>query len=770
MSDRRAFMKDAGFLSLLPWAKTLRAQPRSEDVSGSSNNGAFHAEPGAIVLENAEMRLLIGSSGSAKSLVHKPSGQECLASDIQIPMFNVTQYRPYDNELQLAYPAKKTDFPADRVRREGDRLIASFTSVGYEAAIGLKITDAYIAFRLLSLTYNGYTPVRPKEKTTIDETLFVQLPIKDRKNLGEWLNVMWDETVAVNLLGTDPYAQIDAMDRGGYHLFQAGTVRDVQLEGVGAALITTTTPQLLDRIARVEEDFNLPGGVESRRRKEYRYSYYQPITMTPQDAERQIKFAKMGGFRAMNVYCLAFATTVGHFPWKPEYPRGMADLKEIVAKISGAGILPGLHILYTMVHEEDAYVTPRPDPRLNLLQSFTLAEDIDGSATGVPIEENPRLCTMADGKRILKIQNELVAYQEYTTDPPYQFRGCQRGALGTHAASHEMSSRVGMLDMYGGGAPSWLFMRLTQATSIQLEVAERIKAIYEQAGFKFLYFDGAEQVPAPYWYTVSQAQRIIVNSLRPKPLYAEGSCKSHFSWHIVTRGNAFDTAIPEQIKAATRAYPATEIQRVAKDFTSINFGWIGYWAPSKETIGTQPDMLEYVSSRAAAWDCPISLSEGGSDLLSALEAHPRTADNLEVIRRWEEVRDREWLTQEQKMALRNLQQEHTLLADERGEFVLVPWDQIEDVAGAKVPARAFVFERNRKVYVAYWHTSGEAFLELALEARQLTLMREFGKPIEVKGNAKMVKLPLGDLRYIEFHQLTRQEAITAFQKARIIQG
>lgn len=322
--------------------------------------------------------------------------------------------------------------------------------------------------------------------------------------------------------------------------------------------------------------------------------------------------------------------------------------------------------------------------------------------------------------------------------------------------------------MYGGGPPSWSFMRLTQGTGIQSEVSERIKAMYEEAGFKFLYFDGAEQVPAPYWFTVSRAQKIIVDSLRSEPLFAEGSCKSHFSWHIVTRGNAFDVAVPEQIKAATRAYPAKEIQRVAKDFTSINFGWIGYWAPSKKTIGTQPDMLEYVSSRAAAWDCPISLSEGGSDLLSALEAHPRTADNLEALRRWEEARIREWLTQEQKIALRNLEQEHTLLVDERGEFELVPWDQIQSVAGAKGPARAFVFERNRKVYVAYWHTSGEAFLELALKARQLTLMREFGKPIEVKGGTEKAKLPLGDLRYIEFHQLTRQEAITAFQMARII--
>jgi hypothetical protein len=763
-------MKDAGLLSFLPWAKTLRAQPRREEGSGWSNPGAPQAEPGEIVLENAEMRLVISSSGAAKSLVHKPSGQECLASNIQISMFNVTQYRPYDNELQLAYPAKITDFPADRVRREGDRLIVTFTTVGYEAAIGLNITDAYIAFRLLSLTYNGYTPVRPKEKTTLDETVFVQLPIKDRKNLGEWLNVMWDETVAVNLLATDPYAQIEARDRSGYHLFQAGTVRDVQLEGVGAALITTATPQLLDRIAQVEEDFDLPRGVESRRRKEYRHSYYQAITMTPQDAERQIKFAKMAGLRAMNVYCMSFAKTVGHFPWLPEYPGGMADLKEIVAKISAAGILPGLHILYTMVHEEDAYVTPKPDPRLNLIERFTLAEDIDASATTIPIEENPRLCTTVDGRRMLKIQNELVAYQDYTTDPPYQFRGCQRGALGTHAAAHEVSSTVGLLDMYGEGQPSWLFMRLTQNTGIQAEVAERIQAIYEQAGFKFLYFDGAEQVPAPFWYTIPWAQKLIVNSLRPVPLYAEGSCKSHFSWHIITRGNAFDVAVPEQIKAATRAYPAKEIQRVVKDFTSINFGWIGYWAPGKETMGTQPDMLEYVTSRAAAWDCPISLSEGGSDLLVALEAHPRTPDNMEVLRRWEEVRDRGWLTPEQKVALRNLQQEHTLLLDERGEFVLVPWDQIEDVAGAKVPARAFVFERNGKVCVAYWHTSGEAFLELALEVRQLTVLKEFGKPIEVKKNAKTVKLPLGELRYIEFHQATRQEAIAVFQKARIIQG
>jgi len=760
MGDRREFLKTAGVLSLASWSKGLSAEPRSGDERESDKKVPAQAQDDAIVLENADMRLVVSSIGSAQSLIHKPTGQECLVKGTGVPMFSVTQYRPYDNELQLSYPAKVTHFPPDGVRREGDRLIVSFSLVGYEAAIGLTITDAYFGFRLESLTYKGYTSLTHKIKTPIDETLFVQLPVRNRKNLGEWLNVMWDEEIAVNVLATDPYARIDAEACQGYNLFRAGTVGDVQLEGVGAALIASRTPQLLDRIDQVEADFNLPRGVESRRRKEYKHSYYEALTITPQDVDQHIKFAKMGGFSALDVYYRAFAKTTAHFPWRPEYPRGMADLQEVVAKISGAGIIPGIHIHYNKAHKEDAYVTPKPDPRLNLSQSFTLAEAIDAFATVVPIEENPQLCTMDDGRRILKIQNELISYERYSTEPPYKFENCQRGALETQAAPHEISSRVGLLDV-----DTWpIFVRFTQNTSIQAEVAKRLQAIYEQAGFKFVYFDGAEDVPIPYWYTVSRAQWIVYEGLQPKPLFAEGACKSHFSWHILTRGNAFDVFKPEVMKAATRTYPAAEIPRAAKDFTSINFGWIGYWAPSKETIGTQPDMLEYVTSRAAAWDCPIAMLGD----LSAMEAHPRTADNLEVIRRWESVRSREWLTSGQKMSLRNLEQEHTLLVDEAGEFVLLPWDQIENVAGEKDKGRAFIFERQGNVWVAFWHTSGEGLLEIPLATKQMTLMKELGKPLAVKGTSKKVPLPLGDKRYLEFHKLSRQEVIAAFQNAKIL--
>jgi hypothetical protein len=766
MADRREFLKGAGILGFTSLSNALSAQTSSADGAPTAVSSKPTAQPeaAAIVLENAEMRLLISSNATARSLIHKPTGQECLATNTGATMFYLTQYRPYDNELQLAYPAKITQFPADHVRREGDVLIVNFALVGYEAVIGTKITDAYIAFRLEKLTFNGYTPMRPKRPHPIDETVFVQLPVRNRKNFGEWLNVMWDEAVAVNLLATNLETQIEAQPRNEYQLFQAGTVGKVKLLGAGAALIATATPHLLDRIASVEEDFDLPRGVASRRSTEYRFSYYGTGEMTPQDVDRQVKFAKMGGFRTMLIRTNAFSKSWGHLPWLPEYPRGMADLKEVTSKIRDAGIIPGLHVYHTMAGTSDAYVTPKPDPRLSLQQTYTLAKDIDAMATVIPVEENPQLCPTDGGMRVLRLQNELTRYERYTSTAPYKFEGCERGLFGTKAAPHEVSSRVGLLDMYNPDN-----VRFSENTSIQAEVAERLHSIYKQAGFRFTYFDGSEQLPGPYWYTVPRAQKLVWEGLEPKPLLAEGSCKAHYSWHMLTRGNAFDPAKPEEIKAAIRAYPATEVHRVAKDFTSINFGWIGYWPPSGETIGTQPDMLEYASSVAAAWDCPISLDrpESNKTILQALEAHPRTPDNLEVIRRWEDVRAQGWLTQEQKMSLRNLEQEHTLLVDENGKFVLARYFPIENVAGAKAPGRAFLFEHDGDIWVSYWHTSGQGFLELPLAVTHLTTMRELGKQVAVVGNDKQARLPLGERMYLRCHNLSRQQVILAFQNAKI---
>jgi hypothetical protein len=235
---------------------------------------------------------------------------------------------------------------------------------------------------------------------------------------------------------------------------------------------------------------------------------------------------------------------------------------------------------------------------------------------------------------------------------------------------------------------------------------------------------------------------------------------------MLTRGNAFDIFRPEYLKEAIRKFPADEAPRMRDNFTHINFGWLGYWLPDSITVGTQPDMLEYVTSRAAAWDCPVSIQAN----LELFSAHPRTPDNMEVLRRWEEVRAKHWLTEEQKQMLKNLGQEHILLLNEMNELELVPYDQIMNVANGSREVRAFSFSRNNELYVVYWHISGNKEMELPLNSKDFTLMASLGEIIQARSDMNSDKsiVPVGNRHYIKTSKLTKNAMISAFKNARII--
>lgn len=723
--------------------------------SFSQNN--LDNDYGNIVIENAELKLTLSNKARALSLIHKPTGEECLQQGVETAVFSFTQYRPYDNEIFLTYPANTKTFNADTLYRVGNDLIVGFELEAHIATIGLNIQDDYIGFQLKEINYE-LSAVGVKRQTAIDEFTLLQLPVSDRGNFGEWLNVNWDQSVAVNVLGTDPYAKINSTPGKGYHLMRAGMENNVQLLGVGAALIVTEKDKLLFRIEQVEKDFNLPRGVESRRSKEYKYSYYEANGVTPQNIDEHIAFAKKGGFKAIQIGWGEFSRTHGHFPWRTEYANGIDDLRFVISKIKDAGMIAGAHFWYNKADTADLYVSPVPDHRLNLRRKFMLSAPLLINSENIYVEENPNGCTMSDGRKILKIGNELIKYSDYTTELPYHFIGCKRGVLNTKPSSYDRGFRFGLLDV-----DTWIkWIRFDQRTSIQDEVAQRLAKIYNDAGFDFAYFDGAEDVHRPYWFHTSMAQQKVYRHMDPKPIFAEGALKSHFNWHILTRGNAFDVFAPEAIKGATQKYQAVEAKYLASDFTSINFGWIDYILPDSSTVGMQPDMFEYVCSRGAAWDCPISLH--GS--LELFNAHPRSNDNFEVLRRWEEARIHNFLTNDQKKELQNLKQEHILLVNEDGEFELHVYDQIIDVAGGNKSIRAFVFDRSGETYIVYWHISGKS--KLKLKASNIRLYKELGQQLEIQTVGEEVIIPVAD-RYFLHSDMPREEIIEAFKNAEIIE-
>lgn len=739
----------------------------SSCIEKRSNAERTKDNTGDVIIENSDMKLVISGDGIAKSLVYKPGNIECLIQGKKVPVSTITEPRPYQNEVKLAYPNKKTTFKSNRVRKDGDKLIIGYELIPWEATLSIKTTSDYIAFTLdaFNLTEDyGITMTEPP----ISEMWFLRLPVRNLGHWGDWLNVIWNEKVAVNILAAEPCANADSEEGEGYRILQAGVDEKVKMTGVTAALITCAKDKLLDKIALVEKDYNLPNGVASRRHELYNASYYWTANVTPANVDEHIKYAKMGGFRLMNIYYPAFLESrgyrlIGNYDvFRPEYPNGKADLTAMLKKIKDAGITPGCHFLHSHIGRDSRYVTPLPDHRLNLLRIFTLAEPLSKTDTTIFVEQNPQTSTMAGNRKVLKIGTELISYRGYTTEPPYMFYGCKRGIDETTINAQPVGYMFGLLDVSEFGATS---VYIDQYSDLQDEVADYIADLWD-AGFEFIYFDGSEGVNPPFWFHVANAQWRVFSKLKPQPLFAEGAAKTHFSWHMLTGGNAFDVFRPEKLKEETVKHPFREAPRMQDNFTRLNFGWLGYWIPGDQTIGTQPDQLEFVTSKAAAWDCPVSIHANPA----ALAKHPRTADNFEVFRRWEEVRAKHWLTDQQKQMLRDPHQEFTLLLNEKNEFELVPCDQIINVANNSRDVIAFTFQRNKDLYAVYWHISGDKKIDLPVNSAKITLMENIGEKQQIQSgqNGDHTILPLGKKRYIKTSQLTKEQLISAFNNAGVL--
>jgi hypothetical protein len=192
------------------------------------------------------------------------------------------------------------------------------------------------------------------------------------------------------------------------------------------------------------------------------------------------------------------------------------------------------------------------DHRINLTRHFTLAEPIGADSTEITVEENPDGCPTYEKTRVLRFMGELIRYESYTAERPYRFIGCERGFNGTAPRAHERGTIGGILDIseFGGGSAY-----IDQRTGLQDEIADAVVRIWD-AGFTFLYFDGSEGTTPPFDVTVGLAQWRVYRKLKTKPLFCEGAAKSHFSWHMLSGGNAFDVWGPDVCKEMTAAHPS----------------------------------------------------------------------------------------------------------------------------------------------------------------------------------------------------------------------
>ena len=120
--------------------------------------------------------------------------------------------------------------------------------------------------------------------------------------------------------------------------------------------------------------------------------------------------------------------------------------------------------------------------------------------------------------------------------------------------------------------------------------------------------------------------------------------------------------------------------------------------------------------------------------------------------------------------LRNQEQEFILLVNEKNEFELVPYDQIINIANGSREVQAFIFTRNRDLYVVFWHISGNKELEVSLNSKDFTLLEILGREIQInsKPNEENSLIPVGNRRFIKTDKLTKDEIINAFKNSKIV--
>lgn len=198
-------------------------------------------------------------------------------------------------------------------------------------------------------------------------------------------------------------------------------------------MIAAPAADFLNAVAAMEEDLDLPRGVQSRKDPRIYASIYWTGYIDPSTVDRHIAYAKMGGFSMMLIYFNAIFISDGYalcgdYDYRPSYPKGADSLREMLDKIKKAGITPGFHFLHTHIGLKSRYVTPVADPRLNLKQRYTLAKPLGKDDTEICVTQEIRTAPTKDGVRVLKFGGELITYEAYSDRC---FRGCQRGAYNT---------------------------------------------------------------------------------------------------------------------------------------------------------------------------------------------------------------------------------------------------------------------------------------------------------------------------------------------------
>ncbi len=376
------------------------------------------------------------------------------------------------------------------------------------------------------------------------------------------------------------------------------------IQPAGVGLIACPRAEFERTIERFERAAGLPcpqpDATWGKRSPRVRRPYLLALYLTENDVDEVIRFAQRGRFdtilifQTVNTWC-----TTGHYTIDTKaWPRGLDSLREACDKIHRAGIHVGFHYLGAGIYPPDAYIAPKPDPRLMRDAFGELAGELDDKATFIPLAAPPKDFPAKDvdylgSGAVVQLGDELIHYTTTSLEPPYGLKGCTRAYHGTAAAAHGKGARVAhMMRSYG-------YYLYDMDTSILDEIADHVTRVLNACQADMVYWDGSEQLQGDHWYYNAKLHHAFYSRLKNKDTVCQGSSMSHYSWHIHSRlasadGHGDLKGYLDERRPAFKWY--------RDNLIPVDIGWYSILDNSHSL-----DEFEYILNKAVGYDASVSI-------------------------------------------------------------------------------------------------------------------------------------------------------------------
>jgi hypothetical protein len=275
-----------------------------------------------------------------------------------------------------------------------------------------------------------------------------------------------------------------------------------------------------------------------------------------------------------------------------------------------------------------------------------------------------------------------------------------------------------------------------------------------------VYFDGSEDVDRRrFGYYTSNFHAVAMSKFTKRPLIHMGGGFTHNLWHSFTRDATVDQYPGTYLAyinagGTIRDWPTCKdhidrsVRRVLDchdDMTPGELGWFGIGPKSGNYDGLQFDEIEYLMCKSLALDAPISLQTS----FSRMESHPLTAEILEIVRRYEQLRLSDTVPEATLARLRQQGTDFLMLPDpmartETGRPQFAEVQELPRVAGTH-DVRSFAGSHGDGGVATVWHYLGRDG-RLLFDTADVAAYDVRGEPVVLEASNGLTAVLLGPRR------------------------